>query len=202
MVKTCSRTHKYTIYAFLFLLFLCQGVANADHLPEKLLADGKPETTLAGINLRNTKLNDVIRMYGPPTRKVKAPNNPAWTGYVWELPNAKLEVGVNSDASGAQIDDIYVEGTADGQLGSTGRGLKLGDGIKTIKRIYGRHFQLTQLRNKPKKRMEFTGVSVANQRVTIQWNSEEFTLTAGISSNGKVVAMWLILPECYPGDCE
>jgi hypothetical protein len=187
----------------LLSFFMCHGISKADHLPENLLASGKPETKLAGINLRTAKLNDVVRMYGRPTREVKAPNNPSWTGYVWELPEAKLEVGVSGDASGARIDDIYVEGTAKGLVGSTGRGLKLGDGIKTIRRIYGSRYELTRLGNEPRNRMEFTGVTVANQRVTIQWGSEDFTFTIGIGSNGKIIAMWLMLPECYPAsDCE
>ena len=50
--------------------------------------------------------------------------------------------------------------------------------------------------------MEFTGVTVANPSVTIQWRSEDFTLTVGFDDNGKVIAMWLIKPECYPGGCE
>jgi hypothetical protein len=198
MVKAWTRA-----ICILVWLLICQGISMADHLPEKQLANGKPETMLAGINLRSAKLNDVVRMYGPPTREVKAPNNPAWTGYVWELPEAKLEVGVNRDASGARVDDVYVEGTAKGQVGYTGRGLKLGDSIKSIKRIYGSRYEITRLENEPRNRMEFTGVTVANQRVTIQWRSEDFTLTVGIGSNGKIIAMWLILPECYPAsDCE
>jgi hypothetical protein len=194
---------RYATWVFALFLLLCQAPAEADHLPERLLAAGKPEITLAGINLKTSKLNDVIRMYGQPTRQREVPNNPSWTGYVWELPYAKLELGVNRGSSGTQIGSIYVEGTANGQVGSTGRGLKLGDGIKTLKRIYGNHFMLRTLRSDSSaKRMEFTGVSVANQRATIQWRLEEFTLTVGFDVHGKVIAMWLILPECYPRDCE
>ena len=53
----------------------------ADHLPEELLADGKPETKLAGIDLTHDNLDRVVQMYGKPKREVKVPNkspiNPA-----------------------------------------------------------------------------------------------------------------------------
>lgn len=197
---------RYAALGFCSLLFsfiLFQSTAKADHLPDQLLASGKPETTLAGINLKTTTLNDVIRMYGPPTREENVSNNQTWTGYVWELPHAKIELGVNRGSSGTQIESIYVEGTAHGQVGSTGRGLKLGDDIKKLTRIYGSNYEIATLRNDPSEnRVEFTGVTVANQRVTIEWRLEEFTLTVGLDGKGKVIAMWLILPECYPGACE
>ena len=202
MGSAWSRLHKYAIWALFFFFFLFQAAANADHLPDELLADGNPETTLAGIDLRSAKMSDVVRMYGPPTRETKAPKNPAWTGYAWELPNAKLSLGVYRDASSEQIDDIYVEGTSSGQVGATGSGLRLGDTIKELRLIYGSNYELTHLRNKPGSRNEFTGISVANQRVDIQWRLEDFTLSVGIDSNGKVIAMWLMLPECYPEGCE
>lgn len=180
----------------LFSFLAGQVSAYADHLPEHLLATGKPETTLAGISLKTAKWSDVIRRYGHPTREERAPNNPTWTGYVWELPHAKLEVGVDRGGSSTRIEDIYVEGTANGRVGSTGRGLRLGAGLEALKRIYGNRFELHTLRNDPsEKRMEFSGVTVADQRATLQWRSEEFTLTVGFDAQGKVIAMWLILPE-------
>jgi hypothetical protein len=179
---------------------MCQASASADHLPEELLASGKPETILAGIDLKTTKLKDVMRKYGSPAREK------SWisgTGYVWQLPHAKIELSVNRGRLGTQIRAIYIEGTASESVGSTGRGLKLGDDVKKLKRIYGGKFELQTLRNEPSEnRIEFTGVSVANQRITIQWRLEDFTLTVGFDGNGKIIAMWLILPECYPGGCE
>ena len=194
---------KTAILCFLLSFLLFQSTAKADHLPEESIASGKPEITLAGINLKSTTLKDVIRMYGSPTRQKKAFNNPHWTGYVWELPHAKLELGVSSGPSGTRIRNIYVEGTTDGQVGTTGRGLKLGDDINKLKRIYGNQFVLQKLANEhSKNRIEFTGVDVANQRATFQWREEDFTFTAGLDDKGIINAMWLILPECYPRGCE
>jgi len=50
--------------------------------------------------------------------------------------------------------------------------------------------------------MEFTGVKATGQYVTIQWKLEDFTLRVGLEKNGKISAMWLILPECYPHGCD
>ena len=173
----------------------------ADHLPEELLADGKPETKLAGIDLTHDNLDRVVQMYGKPKREVKVPNNPSWTGYVWELPEVKIELGVISGPSGKHIRDVYIEGTAAGKSASTGRGLKLGDHISAIKRVYGAKLQI-QKGNPSEQRREFTGIGAVSQRIKLQWASQEFTLTAGLNDAGRIIALWLILPECYPDPCE
>jgi hypothetical protein len=187
---------------FPILMLILAGPTAADHLPEKLLATGQPEKILAAINLEKTKFDDVVRMYGPPTREVKVPNNPAWTGYVWETARAKLEVSVNRGPAGDAIGDVYIEGTDSGPMGSTGRGLRLGDDMRTLKRIYGSRFEVSHpsgasLRN----RKEFAGVA-ADRQVDVQWKSQEFTLTIGFNVRGKIMALWLVPPECYPGECE
>ncbi len=195
---------RFLTLSLLFSFLLFPFYATADHLPEKLLAKGEPETTLASINLKTTKLTDVIRMYGLPTREEKTSRDPNWTGYIWELSHAKIELGFyNNEKIGIQLYDIYIEGNANGQIGSTGRGLKLGDDLNKLTHIYGSRYKLQTLNSdRSERREEFTGVSVAYKRVTIQWLSEEFTLSVGLNDKGKIIAMWLILPECYHGDCE
>ena len=194
---------RYATSGLLFAALAFQTAARADHLPERLLAQGNPEISLAGINLKTTKLDGVIRKYGPPTRELRVPNNPTWTGYLWEFPHAKLEIGVNGVSSGTQIEDVYIEGTATGTLASTGRGLRLGDDIATLQRIYGNNFELSsRSADAPRTRTEFTGVTGAHHTATVQWRSDEFTLTVGFNDEGKVTAMWLILPECYPDGCD
>lgn len=196
---------KYSIYITLPLLLLAIGAAQADHLPDTLLAKGKPEVELARINLETSKLEDVIRRYGLPTQEVGAPNNPNWTGYFWDLPRAKLEVSVDQDQSGTQIDNIYIAGTVEGKNGLTGRGLKLGDTLTDLKRIYGNIFELSAPNKDPSRtRNLFTGVQEKNeyQVATIQWKSWDFTLRVGFNTAGKIDAMWLILPECYPDGCD
>src|SRR5580698_4579455 len=78
----------------LCLLFLSGVFAVADHLPAKLLARGKPENTLAGINLEHDSPVQVLQELGPPTKKITVPNNPQWTGYLWDTANLRLEVEV------------------------------------------------------------------------------------------------------------
>jgi hypothetical protein len=170
---------------FPILMLILAVPTAADHLPDKLLASGKPEKILAAINLEKTKLDDVVRMYGPPTREVKVPNNPSWTGYVWETTRAKLEVSVNRGPAGHAIGDVYIEGTDSGPMGSTGRGLRLGDEMHTLKRIYGSRFELSHpSADSLRSRREFAGVA-ADRRVNVQWKSQEFTLTIGFNVRGK-----------------
>jgi hypothetical protein len=65
----------------------------AGHLPENLLPPhGKPENTLAGINLQTGTTNAGLRKLGPPTRTVTAiiPNG----GYLWQTGKLGIEVEV------------------------------------------------------------------------------------------------------------
>jgi hypothetical protein len=186
----------------LLLTSLVSTSALADHLPEAQLANGKPEVVLAGIDLEQAGIDDVIRLYGPPSRKLNFPNNPAWTGYIWETRRAKLEVGVNSGPNRDRITDVYVQGTDRRSMGTTGRGLKLGDNLTELKRLYGDHFQVEDSSlGFVSNRKEFTGVANAH-RVRIQWRSIGFTLTAGFTDAGNIAALWLLSPECYPGECH
>jgi hypothetical protein len=50
------------------LLLLFGTTCSADHLPPELQARGRPEKKLARIHLEHTKLADVIRMYGKPSK--------------------------------------------------------------------------------------------------------------------------------------
>ena len=85
---------------FALCLFFLSGVgAIADHLPAKLQARGKPENTLAGINLEHDDPVEVLKSLGPPTRKVTVPNNPQWTGYLWDTATTRLEVEVSRGKS-------------------------------------------------------------------------------------------------------
>ena len=195
----------YLNCSLLFVLLFASGSASADHLPEGLLAMGKPEVELAGINLETSKLEDVIHIFGQPTHKVKATNNPSWTGYEWDLSRGRLELDVDEGPKGPEIHDIYIAGAFKKEPVKTGQGLKIGGTLADLKRIYGDRFELSaQNTNPSQSRDEFTGVQEANEyRVaTIQWQSWDFTLRAGFGADGKIDAMWLILPECYPDGCN
>jgi hypothetical protein len=182
------------------LIFLFAS-ALADHLPEPLLALGKPERTLAGIDIQNAKLADVVQRYGVATRKVNVPNNPDWTGYVWEKSAVKLEVGVQGSADLGVIESMYVEGTDRGLTASTGAGLRLGDSVEAIKKIYGTRFQEIKQSKIRQERREFMGIGQSHL-IVLQWKSVEFTLMVGFNQDGKIAALMLMPPECYPGDCD
>ncbi len=168
--------------ASLLLLVLSPFVIRADHLPDQLHATGKPETQLAGLSITKDgeSVSEAIKLYGEPTEKEVAANNPPWTGYRWKLGKTTLEVGTVN----GRMTDIHVEGTADGPLSRTGAGLKLGDGVNRLKAIYGPRFQNQ------------------DRRVTIQWREPEYTLTAGLDDRGRIISLWLLRPECFPGECD
>jgi hypothetical protein len=191
-----------------FVIFglLLPMVASADHLPDELHSTGKAETSLAGISIsRTSPVSEAIKRYGPPTERKLAANNTAWVGYRWVLKSAILEVGASNDI----ITDIYVELTGAGTRVGTGSGLNLGDDLARLKAIYGNKYQDWKypdlsIGGGPRARSEripYSGVW-ERQRVVIQWASPEYTLSAGLDDQGKIVSLCLLRPECFPGECK
>jgi len=80
--------------------------------------------------------------------------------------------------------------------------LKLGDTLDALKGLYGSRFQLSKQANiPPATSTPFLAVP-GNETATVQWTPIEFTLTAGLDSAGRIVALRLQPPECYPGGCQ
>lgn len=182
------------------LLLLTPAIA--DHLPPKLLARGTPERTLARVTFGKTTLTQIIHTYGSPTRRLKVPNNPTWSGYIWESPNGRLEIGVDEGPKGASIGSVYVDGNGRNRTGVTGAGLKLGDNLMALKRIYGNRFKSVEMPSfRPGDRKDFMGVPGIHQ-IFLQWRSEEFSLIVGLDQAGKIIGMELFPPECFPDPCE
>jgi hypothetical protein len=190
----------------ILMLSLVPLAARADHLPEELQADGKAETRLAGIPItRATNVSEAFKRYGQPTERKLARNNPCWAGYAWKLGNARLEVG----AQDGIVTAVYIEGTGKGPAARTGAGLRLGDDLGRIKAIYGQRYRegtypdlvVMGETKRRSERIPHSGVW-ENHRVKIQWKEPEYTLTAGLDANGKIVSLWLMRPECYPGECR
>lgn len=178
----------------------------ADHLPDNLLAHGRPENTLAGINLEKATLDQVLQKYGPPAKKVNVPNNPDWTGYLWQIGGLRLEVEAFHSANKVSLDRISIvrTGTMDttaSNAGSTGAGLKLGDGLDALKRVYGTKFHLSKQQTVPADTEPFLSMP-GSRTAMIQWTPVEFTLIAGLDAQGNIIAMQLSLPECYPAGCQ
>jgi hypothetical protein len=173
-------------------MLLLASVGLADHLPPELQARGKPEKTLAGIHLDRSKVSDVIKIYGAPS-KAEMQSKPADLNvgdtydYFWTKPGMKLHLIVYRGAHivrGEYIALIEIERTkAKGSVGGTGSGLKLGDGLKDLRRIYGRRFEERKL---PKLNIH---------DVMIQWRSEEISLVAVFDKQGKISKLSLMPPE-------
>lgn len=191
------------------VLLLAGGLsAGADHLPAKLMAMGSPEDTLAGIHLRTATWDGVVKKYGAPTKTVTVPNNPNWTGYLWDSAGTRLEVEVTHSKTRQYVDTITVVrvgsslgGDKLADAGATGRGLKLGDSLEDLKRVYGARFLLLKQDAVPVETTPFSETP-GSEVAIVQWMKLDFTLTAGLDAGGKIVALRLRLPSCYPGGCQ
>jgi len=192
--------------ARLVLLSLVPVATWADHLPAHLHASGKAETKLAGVAITKTgNVSEAVKRYGQPTKRTVAANNPGWVGYAWRLGNARLEVSVEKDI----VTSVYVEGTGQGPAVGTGAGLRLGDDLSRLAAIYGRTYNegtypdvsIGGEARRRSERIPHSGVW-ENHRVKIQWRSPEYTLTAGLDERGRIVSLWLMRPECFPGECD
>lgn len=171
----------HRIRALVLSLLLFTIVCNADHLPPELQARGRPEKKLARIDLERTNLADVIKMYGKPSKIEKQPSPPdlALTDYYWNLAKGRLHLVVVQD----YISLVEVEGSAGSVLLQTGRGLKLGDNLDDLRRIYGPRYKVRKI---PRANIH---------DVMIQWRSEEFSLTAELDKKGRIKKLSLSAPE-------
>jgi len=164
----------------------------ADHLPPELQARGRPEKRLAGIVPGRSTVADVIKMYGKPSEVTKQ-GKPAGLNvvdtydYYWVKSGVKLHLlvyGGSGIKGGEYIALVEVEGPdVRGMIGRTGSGLKLGDSMAEVKRIYGRRFKERQL---PKLNIH---------DVMIQWREEEFSLIAEFDNRGRIKNLSLSSPE-------
>ena len=168
------------------------STSHADHLPDNLQARGTPETTLAGIHLtEHTKIADVIRLYGKPT-EVKGsesdnPNIASSYDYYWIRPGLDLHVLVErlerKIPGWEYVSLVEVDVGTSRRVAKTGRGLKVGDSMKKLKRIYGNRFKIRDI---PKLKIH---------DVMIQWRREEFSLVATLDEHGRITALALAAPE-------
>lgn len=99
------------------------------------------ETTLSGVDF-TTNVKQVIERLGKPDRvktnylkySESEPPVRSYSTYEWQTTNWRLRITTHWDSKISQVD---VWGTqADAGIGSTGRGLKLGDTIADAQRIY------------------------------------------------------------------
>ncbi len=164
------------------------STSRADHLPANLLARGRPETKLAGIDLRRVKLAEITKLYGPPTRvKAWEQDNPKFSNsydYYWNRRGIELKVVVERVSGNEFI--TYLDGKGPKtwrKIGTTGKGVRLGDSLRDLKRIYGGRFHL---RNIPKFKIH---------DVMFQWRREEYSLVATLDRHNRIKGLALAAPE-------
>jgi hypothetical protein len=180
------------IVLLLLSLIGLSSTSRADHLDEKLQAKGTPETTLAGIHLsEHTKIADVIRLYGRPTKREGSesdnPNFATSYDYYWIRPGLNLHVLVQrfprTMPEWEYISLVEVDfGTSHG-VAKTGKGLRIGNSLKDLKRIYGHR---VQVRDIPEANIRYA---------MIQWRREEYSLVATLGKRDKITALQLFAPE-------
>ncbi len=165
----------------------CQS-AHADHLPDELLARGRPETRLAGIDLRRVKLAGIIRRYGKPS-DVKA-----WESgdskvassydYYWNNRGLRLKVVIQRLPGLEYVSFIEVTGPKTRtRIGATGAGLKLGDSLSDLKRLYGHRLKERNIQK------------LKIHDVMIQWHREEYSLVATLDRHNRITGLSLAAPE-------
>jgi|SRR5690349_22300903 len=179
----------YVKLKLFFLILINVGsfvsVSHADHLPLKDQARGKPEKILAGITLDRSRISDVIKLYGKPSKITKEPKEPdlnvvETSHYYWIKGSTRLHLLVYGDY--IALIEVQTSPTS-GQLVRTGRGLKIGDDLADVRRIYGPRFKV---RNMPDLKIH---------DVMIQWRAEEFSLVAELDSTGRIKSLSLSGPE-------
>ncbi len=164
------------------------SIAHADHLPETFQARGQPEKRLAGVDLSRFKLADIIRLYGQP-RTVKAweQDNPKIANsydYYWRKRGVNLKVVIHRVSGLEYIGLVEIAGLGRrGKIAGTAAGLRLGDPLKDLVRIYGQRFKV---RNIPESRIH---------DVIIQWRREEYSLVVSLNRRNRITGLTLAAPE-------
>ncbi len=131
-------------------------------------------------------------MYGKPSEVQKEPKSTNLNvvdtyHYRWLKQGIKLHLVVfhfDDTRNGEYIALVEIEGSqAAGRQYRTGRGLKIGDGLADIKRIYGPRYKVSNL------------PTLNIHDVMIQWRVEEFSLVAELDKKGKITKLSLFAPE-------
>jgi hypothetical protein len=100
------------------------------------------ETVLSGIDVRINTVQQVIEKLGEPshvTVKPRTERDPAFRIYEWETETCWIRlIALNESSMEPPIRSVDVWGThPHAEIGTTGRGLNLGDLISNAGRIYG-----------------------------------------------------------------
>ncbi|HLX86691.1 MAG TPA: hypothetical protein VKR59_22525 [Terriglobales bacterium] len=152
------------------------------------------ETSISGIDLNFTTIEQVIQRLGKPDRvertyghffdesfRESETERLASIKYEWQTTNWRLRIITVPDSQFRQID---VWGTrADGAIGSTGHGLSLGDSLQDAQRIY-------------ELRRSFHASLPGSQIGKFVFHEPEDDLQVGVDRNGKICHLRLSPPCC------
>jgi len=157
--------------------------------PANRMTSGPPEHVLAGVDVSRSTIAEVSRVYGPPaSRSVYAPPG-AEPGsgqgeYVWELAGADLKVttllvsGEGGKKKEERVSAVTVS-LARAQVQrplATGRGAKIGDTAKTLRRLYGTRFVKETVDSRPRLTYCFEDGTVLYLRFDARGKVEEILL--------------------------
>jgi hypothetical protein len=158
--------------------------AHGDHLPEGLIAKGKPEHMLCGIDVYKTNFKGAEATLGSPSYSsdIKVTYFPKGWGFrlhVWNIHMASLfaysSYRSQQDPAEDQMYEVEIYGLApSGIFGRTGAGLSLGCDLACVERIYGSRFY----RQSP-------------HDILLEF-SDGTQLTVGFDSGGKIYHMMLV----------
>jgi hypothetical protein len=81
------------------------------------------------------------------------------------------------------ISFVEVEGSAESVWLQTSRGLRIGDDLNDVRRIYGSRYKVRKI------------PSANIHEVMIQWRSQEFSLIVGLDQKGRIKSLSLSAPE-------
>ncbi len=137
-----------TLWVLLFASTLVASAARADDLlyPRRNVLLIRSDTVLSGIDVYRETIADVIAKIGKPNavKTLRTVTEGTFTfterGYEWEQEDCVLRIVTTEsmDGNSSGIDSVYVRGTRPcGEIGTTGRGLKLGDTMSNARRVYG-----------------------------------------------------------------
>ena len=172
--------------ASLISIVFFTGAARADHVPEHLLARGTPEKQLAGVHLESSTIADVIKKYGKPSKIEKQPSSSQFemVDYYWDLAKSRLHVLVVFMGCTESISLIEVEEPGNSKrFAGTSRGLKIGDRLSDLRRIYGKRYAIRRI---PRQKIH---------DVRLEWRDGGFSLVSELNKTGRIKKLSLIAPE-------
>ena len=157
--------------------------ALAQHVPDDKTAPGKSDAILCGIAVHKTTIRQAIQQLGRPTIITDEPSAAREGGgrsYFWKIGSERLELFTWNDHGNESIPySVEVWGTApDRSIGKTGMGLRLGDTLLDLRRIYGDRFEKKTLVND-------------TVMVTVQWQ-DETTLYVYFNNHGQINHLHLL----------